>query len=417
MYLGSEEIARIILQKPTGIYVRRIWFLYEWLTDKTLDIPDLRIGGYTPVVDPAQQYAVEGARIARHRVVDNLPGTRAFCPLVRRTPLLESYIGMNLSSRARDVIAKIPMDVMNRTAAFLLLKDSRASYAIEGETPTHTRLERWRRAIAEAGTVSLTKEELLRLQRIIIGNTRFIRCGLRTEGGFVGEHDRETGMPMPEHISARADDLDSLIDGVISYGRIAKGQLDPVVSAAALAFGFVYIHPFADGNGRLHRYLIHQVLCENDYNPQRIIFPVSAAMLENIDGYRDALRSYSKKILPLVEWEPTDDNNVRVINKTDDYYRYFDATGHAEYLFSCVLKTIAEYLPDESRFLQQYDAFRAKVEDLVEMPSRTLHLLFRFLVQNNGRLSARAREKEFSGLTDSEAEQIETIYRDRFMQC
>ncbi|HIP51694.1 MAG TPA: hypothetical protein EYG94_06355 [Campylobacterales bacterium] len=29
-----------------------------------------------------------------------------------------------------------------------------------------------------------------------------------------------------------------------------------------IAFSFVYIHPLEDGNGRIHRYLIHHVLAE-----------------------------------------------------------------------------------------------------------------------------------------------------------
>ncbi|MBN1365196.1 MAG: Fic family protein [Syntrophaceae bacterium] len=31
--------------------------------------------------------------------------------------------------------------------------------------------------------------------------------------------------------------------------------MDPLITAAVLAFGFIYIRPFSDGNGRIHRYL------------------------------------------------------------------------------------------------------------------------------------------------------------------
>jgi hypothetical protein len=34
-----------------------------------------------------------------------------------------------------------------------------------------------------------------------------VTLGLRTEGGFVGTHDRDTQAPVPEHISARPHDL------------------------------------------------------------------------------------------------------------------------------------------------------------------------------------------------------------------
>lgn len=73
---------------------------------------------------------------------------------------------------------------------------------------------------------------------------------MRNLGGFVGEHDRVSRGPLPDHISARPEDLPSLVDGLSAFDAGAARQLDPVVAAAALAFGFVYIHPFEDGNGQ-----------------------------------------------------------------------------------------------------------------------------------------------------------------------
>jgi Fic family protein len=70
-------------------------------------------------------------------------------------------------------------------------------------------------------------------------------------GGFVGEHDRESRMPIPDHISARPEDLRALIEGLVAFDRGAARGIDPVIAAAVLAFGFVYIHPFVDGNGRI----------------------------------------------------------------------------------------------------------------------------------------------------------------------
>jgi hypothetical protein len=43
------------------------------------------------------------------------------------------FIGLNLPDRAREAVAGIPRDLLARTAAFLLLKDSRSSYAIYDE--------------------------------------------------------------------------------------------------------------------------------------------------------------------------------------------------------------------------------------------------------------------------------------------
>ncbi|MEP4379780.1 MAG: Fic family protein [Alphaproteobacteria bacterium] len=411
---GPDKIEALIREKPTGAYARRIWFLYEWLTGQTLDLPDASAGRYVPVVDPTLQYASEGENAARYRVRNNLPGSPEFCPLVARTDRLEQFTGLDLPKRARDIVADVPRDLLARTAAFLLLKDSRSSYAIEGEAAPQDRIQRWGRAIAEAGRQPLDREELLRLQKIVIGDARFVKLGFRQEGGFVGEHDRDSRLPLPDHVSARHEDLPDLLTGLIDFGHGAARTLDPVMAAAILAFGFIYIHPFDDGNGRIHRYLIHHVLSERGFNPPGVVFPVSAAILEQIDTYRRVLESYSERLLPFIEWEATEQFNVRVLNDTGDFYRFFDATPHAEFLYACVRKTIEEDLPNETEFLRRYDEFRTRVEALIDMPERLIDLLFRFLHQNEGRLSNRARDKEFSELTPDETQKIETIYAEIF---
>jgi len=411
-FVKPVEIENIIRRTPTGAYSRRIWFLYEWLMEKRLNISDVSTGNYLAVLDREMQYALPGTRIKRQRVIDNLPGTRLFCPLVFRTKALDKYIRMNLKQQAAEVTARIPSDVIRRTAAFLLLKDSRASFAIENEAPPHKRVERWGRIIDEAGKNLLDIEELVRLQKIVIGDKRFIQTGLRKEGGFIGEHDRETGTPIPEHISACAEDLPGLIEGLIAFTNKVQDSFDPVIAAAMLSFGFVYIHPFSDGNGRIHRYLIHHILAENSFNPPGLVFPVSAVVLDRINEYRAVLQNYSSRLLPLIDWEPTGDHNVRVKNKTADYYRYFDATPHAEFLYSCVQQTIEHDLPEEALFLRRYDNFKKNIEDIIEMPSRTVNVLYRFLRQNDGKLSSRARNKEFNLLTDNEVLQVEEIYRE-----
>jgi hypothetical protein len=48
------------------------------------------------------------------------------------------------------------------------------------------------------------------------------------------------------------------------------------------------------------------------------------------------------------------------------------------------------------------------------MPDTLVDLLIRFLSQNDGKLSKRAREREFEKLTDSEAQAIETKYAEIF---
>ena len=407
------EIAAAVRNKPTGAYARRLWFLYEWLTGRQLDINDPGKVRAVAVVDPTKQFAVKrGALSSRYKVIDNLPGTRAFCPMVRRTKTLEGYTAKGLDKVARDVVGRIHADIMARAAAFLLLSDSKSSFSIEGERPSLKRAARWGQIIGEAGSRKLSIAELERLQRIVIGDTRFVRLGLRSEGGFVGMHHRTNNEPLPDHISARPEDLRSLVEGVTAYvARVVDGAVDPVVVAAAAAFGFVYVHPFTDGNGRLHRWLIHHVLAASGYNPPGVIFPVSAAILRNIDGYRGVLESYSRPLLEHIDWRAAPNGNIEVLDDTADYYRYFDATAHAEFLYRCVEQTIERDLPEEVGYLQAYDRFARGIQEIADMPADKIELLHRFLRQENGRLSKRARENEFAALTDREAEQIEALYR------
>jgi len=414
--VDQAELEIMIQAKPNSSYMRRIWFLYEWLLDQQLDIPDAKTGTYAEIVDPKLQWAIKGTTSTRHRVRNNLPGSRDYCPLVRRTDALNAFVASKLDEQAKAVIGKISGNILARTAAFLLLKDSKSSYAIEGESPPHDRIQRWGKAIGEAGKHPLDEDEFIRLQRIVIGkDNRFIKMGFRKEGGFVGEHEQETRMPLPDHISARHEDLSDLMRGLISFDHDYASEIDPVIASAVLAFGFVYIHPFEDGNGRIHRYLIHHALTARGFNPRGLVFPVSAAILERIDDYRRVLETYSERLLPLVDWRPTAKMNVEVLNDTGDFYRYFDATPHAEFLFECVQRTVEHDLPKEAAFLERYDIFKNRVEAMAEMPASIIDLLFSFLKQNNGQLSNRARAKEFSSLTDDEIEAFETTYQEVFL--
>jgi len=186
------------------------------------------------------------------------------------------------------------------------------------------------------------------------------------------------------------------------------------MAAALIAFGFVAIHPFADGNGRIHRFLVQHVLTRMNYSPAGIVFPVSAAIILRMDEYRRVLEAYSRPRLELIAWKPTPDHNVEVLNQTIDLYRYFDATKQAEFLYDCVRQTALEILPAEVKYLKKYDRFKALLDDRFAMPDKTIALLVRFLEQGDGNLSERARQKEFKMFDDAEAAVVKGIYREVF---
>lgn len=411
-----NQLNQLVGIEPTGQYTRKIWFLLEWLSGKKLSSrEDMEKKNYIKLVDESIQYAVNGFKSPRHLVINNLPGTIDFCPMVSKTPKIENYIKSNLTTKKNIYLEGVRKDILQRVSAFLLLKDSKASFTIEGESPKSKRAARWGQAIGQAGVKDLSRVELFRLQQLVIENPRFIDMGYRKKGGFVGEHDRNTGEPIPDHISAKWQDIETLMNGLFTTSDLLlNSNIDAVVCAAVIAFGFVFIHPFEDGNGRLHRYLIHHILMQRKISHQGVIFPISAAILDRINEYRIVLESFSLPLLDFIQWKETKDHNVEVTNDTIDLYRYFDATKQAEFLYDCVSETIEEIIPKEIDYLTKYDIFKRAIEEEYEMPDKLIAILTRFLEQNNGVLSKRAREKEFECLTNEEIEAVEETYREIF---
>ena len=417
-HYSHQELVLLVNIEPTGQYSRKIWFLLEWINGAEFsEKKSLTKKSYVPLVDDKQQYCIAGTKSPRHLVINNLPGNKDFCPLINKTAKLERLISEDYSKQKEEYLKGLRKDIVQRASAFLLLKDSKASFTIEGESPKSKRAARWGQAIGKAGTKDLTKEELIRLQQTVIENERFLEMGFRKKGGFVGEHDRSSGEPLPDHISARWDDIDLLIDGLIdTNNKLSESTLDPVLAATIIAFGFVFIHPFEDGNGRIHRYLIHHVLAKKQFSQQGMIFPVSASILDNIDDYRNTLESYSRPLLDFIDWEETPDHNVRVLNETLDYYRYCDLTKQAEFLYDCVQDTIENIIPREVIYLIKFDEFKKFIDEVYEMPDNMIALLVRFLEQNEGKLSQRAREKEFEALNTDEVANIEKTYIEIFSE-
>jgi hypothetical protein len=408
------EVEAFVRAAPTGTSARRAWFLYETLTERQLDLEDAPRTAGIDLLNPKAYFTGRPRLSKRHRVRDNLLGTGRFCPVIRRTKALEEFVALNLAGKAREAVGRTGAHLVARAASFLLLADSQASFEIEGERPLRNRLERWGRAVLQAGENRLTLDEIIRLQRVLIEDTRFVRVGLRPDGVFLGERD-DHGDPLPEFIGARPGDLDDLMGGLLEANdRMREDGVDPVLKATAIAFGFVYIHPFQDGNGRMHRCLIHHVLAERRFTPPGMVFPVSSVMLDRIDDYKATLQAHSGPLMAFIKWRPTPERNVEVLNDTVDLYRYFDCTAEAEFLYACVRRTVEEDLPREIDYLRRHDEALRRIMDAVEMPDRVAENLIMFIRQNNGSLSRKRRKDEFNKLSDDEVALIEGIVREAF---
>jgi hypothetical protein len=106
------DLTAFVEHSPTGRYARVAWFLFEWLTGRSLPVPDLTQGNYVPVRDPARYVAADlrgdQRRVRRQPLLNNLPGIPAYCPLVRRMAALEAAIAERLESRCGRCSAVSP---------------------------------------------------------------------------------------------------------------------------------------------------------------------------------------------------------------------------------------------------------------------------------------------------------------------
>lgn len=411
----EEAVVQSVRNSPESAISRKIWFFYEWLLARQIDLPDASSKiGMVEALNAKRYFTGKSVAVARHRVRNNLLGTPHFCPMIRRTPALLQFIESDLQERAHESIVRVGAELVARAASFLLLADSKASFEIEGERPPRDRLQRWGRAIQQAGAKPLSVDELVHLQKLLIEDTRFIQPGLRKQGVFLGTHtiDRE---PLPEFIGARPEDLPLLLRGLVEANDImTQSELDPVLQATAIAFGFVYIHPFEDGNGRIHRWLVHHVLAQRKFTPPGLIFPVSTAMRDRIEDYKHVLENHSAPLMPYINWTATDSGNVEVTNDTADLYSLFDCTRAAEFLYECVERTVAIDLPQELDYLRRRDEAMRKIMDIVELPDRLADLFILFTTRNGGTLPNRRRSGDFQALSDDEVERLEQIVQVAF---
>ena len=422
---GADEIGQWLDASPTSAYARRAGYLFEWLTGTELAHATPERTGYVQLLDEDLQFAApDGERNKRYRVIDNLPGCRRFCPMVRKSQALQRWTGLNLKQRTRKVIASYDPSLLRRAAAFLYLKETQSSFEVEREKPAHDKAQRFADLLRQAEVnEEITPEKLAELQNAII-DPRFHEFYWRAEQNWIGD---DLGYRKKiELVPARPEDLTDLMDGLLQTANRARTAgwlneqprtegsqdksacLDPVVLAAMVAFGFVFIHPFMDGNGRIHRYLIHHILAQAGFTPRGIVLPVSAVILANLDRYVECLETFSRPLVARTHYDPSAPESPATGNEAV-YFRYFDATPQAEFLYWALERTVSEDLPQEIDFLLGYDRARNALNERFDWPRNTLGLFIRLVHQNQWKLSATKRRSHFDWMTDQELGEAEHL--------
>lgn len=405
--VGSDPVEAWCRQAPFGQYARRTGFLYEWLTGRRLDVPDVSNGGYCDVIS-AQQYLVRTRplRVRRWRVNDNLPGTPDFCPVIRRTPVVQEALQFDLVGALGELDRVFGADILMRTASWLTFKESRASFLIEREGDQADRIQRFAHVIAKyCGRIDdpLSDSSLHTLQSAILGGDA-IGLGLRYSPVFVGQATLREDIV--HYIAPHFGELPALLNGLKTFEYATRGA-EPLARAAALAFGFVYIHPMRDGNGRIHRFLINDTLIRDGAVPEGVILPVSATITSSMDfrvGYERALEVFSK---PFMQRYATSyrfgeitayEDGVQSNFIFDDYdnarftWRYPDLTEQVLYTARVVEHTVRREMADEAGLLMIFQRAQEQLKEVLEMPDQDANRIIRSLKENGWQVSGKLKK-------------------------
>lgn len=413
----ESQLTHKIRAKPTGKYVRRLWFLYEWLTQRQLPVPDLTQGTYVPLLDPDAYFVGPARPSRRHRVYDNLLGNQRFCPFARRTAALSQLASGALRSALDQMIGQYEPDIFARSIAFLYTKETLSSFAIERETPSPSRADRFARLLQRLDATEPWSEHGLAAIQSRIVDERFAETSYRDVQNYVGESIDLTRQHV-HYVPPRPEDVRDLMEGLTQAAREIEAHdgVDPVIWSACVSFGFVFIHPFIDGNGRLHRFLIHYVLAKGGVTPPRVVAPVSAVMLSRRAEYDAALESFSRNLMELIDYELEPDASLTVRGATLQHYRYIDYTKIAEALYRWLDDAVRVELPSELDFLVGLRRTREAMQRVVDLPDRMADLFVKLCLQNGGHISETKRKSHFAMLTDAEIDALENCVRENMPQ-
>jgi Fic family protein len=212
-----------------------------------------------------------------------------------------------LNQSARPALAPL--------ARLLLRTESMASSKIEGVRTGLRELARAEAKVEAGEKASVTAREVLAnieaMQLALVEATAVDRFGvpeivaihrrlmertfnaariagqIRTRQNWIGGNDynpcgADFVPPPPEDVRGQLDDLCDAIN---------DDRLPPIVQAALVHAQFETIHPFADGNGRTGRALIHVVLKRRRVAPAYVP-PISVVLAANRDRYIEGLTRF-----------------------------------------------------------------------------------------------------------------------------
>lgn len=320
--------------------------------------------------------------------------------MVVKTAPLATAFSLDIAQLIQHLTDTFGEDLLMRSSVWITLRESKASFTIEGEGKQTKRIERFAQVMATQlgeGDIPLDNSSLTALQQAILGDRVAIhQFGLRQSSVFVGQVSQRDFKPIVHYIAPPFEQVGAMLAGLRHFIEVTQGQ-PAVMRCAVVAFAFVYIHPLADGNGRIHRFLMNDMLRRDGVLPTSMILPISQVISDTAKdrkAYDQILDSVSKPLMAQLEGQyafgemTTYGDGIRSNLNLDDsrqaypIWRYLDLTPHIGYMADILRRVIEEDLTEQSRYLLNHDKARAAIKDVIEMPNDYADTIIRSVLDN-----------------------------------
>lgn len=411
-HVPVDRLRTLLAQTPNGRYVRVLAHLWEaFMAQPLVERPPVT-GRYVDVFDPERYVTGPAQRDARWRVNFNGLGTVRYCATVERTPAIVAGMASDVPGRTDAFLRSLGPAMLDRALSWAYLHETEDSYAIEHEKPTEDKARMFVQLLklAHEGR-PLTEDYLAELQSTCVTNALDKAVQFRSEQNWLRGPGR--GAAGVTYVPPWPALLLELMQEWMRFANEAPRHVDPIVAASVVSFGFVFLHPFMDGNGRLSRFLFHQALCVSGRLAKGQLLPVSVAMKRHEAHYLAALQSYSRLARERVQVTWIDEGEYRFEFKTDAaIFRYWDATRCVEFGFRMAEQALDVELKQETVFLARFEEVTRRVDAQIDIRNNDLATLVILCLDNGGVISANKRKRYADRVPAAAFDLVEAAVRD-----
>ena len=266
LHIPEAALLQAITDSPGGGYIRKACYLWEEFTGQVLNNAPQVTGGVLDLFDPEEYVTMPGTVAKRWRIHFNGLGTLQYCAVVRLTLRIQEQMAAGLFDRLREFAISTDQMLLDRAVSWAYVSETDGSFAIERETASSSKRERFAKLLMRAHEGRLLDEDyLVELQNATIDSPVDRALGYRDQQNRLVSGNVVTYMPPPPALGKE------LMAHLLRLANCAPKALNPVIAATLSSFGFVFIHPFMDGNGRISRFLFHKALCDSGQLPRPLL--------------------------------------------------------------------------------------------------------------------------------------------------